>query len=60
MTGEQKLRPCPFCGNEEIELYTIIGFYVTCEKCGAEGPGSKSKNDAICKWNRRVEVEAKS
>ena len=29
----EKLKPCPFCGSDDI---TIEGHYVGCSKCGAE------------------------
>lgn len=67
----QKLKPCPFCGNERVYLDSWTSslkgelWYVICKKCGVVLMKSKeiSPNgfdngyDAIEHWNRRAEVK---
>lgn len=60
-----KLKKCPFCGGEaEINICTFtdeyIVFYPRCKdrNCIANiihGVGSKTKEEAAEKWNRRAE-----
>lgn len=61
-----ELKPCPFCGGEAITtvLYTFWGDYqceVNCQNCRAkidgerETTGKEALEDAIAKWNRRME-----
>lgn len=46
MSGEIKLKPCPFCGSKRVRsnLYgrecnsDNYGHYVYCENCAAQGP----------------------
>ena len=50
--------PCPFCGNEDIEVDEIeLGIIaICCPECLAIGPhqdGAQSVELAIEKWNRR-------
>lgn len=35
-----KIKPCPFCGCEQVSYYrTIAGYYYCCcDQCGAQGP----------------------
>lgn len=55
---EPKLKPCPFCGEQEPTAEEGEGGdYVWCWKCGAQGPGSTDEYDggvteAIAEWNR--------
>ena len=49
--SKSKLRPCPFCGGEEIEAGTVG--YAYCLNCDAEGPRAKTKAAAIKAWNYR-------
>ena len=46
------LRPCPFCGSEDLELSnTHTPYYAArCNECGTEGPTPRM-GDA---WNRRM------
>ena len=52
-----KLKPCPFCGNTEIDDFTPDdewgGHVVMCGKCESEGPPMKSHKEAIDAWNTR-------
>jgi Lar family restriction alleviation protein len=52
--------PCPFCGDSELEIIESEfednqegeGLTVYCD-CGAQGPASKTEDEAILKWNSR-------
>lgn len=56
-----ELKPCPFCGSDEIHTYSPGPYEtgndasVSCENpiCGAEVRGDTLK-EAIAKWNRRA------
>ena len=52
----EKLKPCPFCGNTDVLLFEGAGRggarIVICD-CGASGALSYSKKEAIDAWNRR-------
>lgn len=45
-----KLKPCPFCGSDNLEVHR---FYVTCEDCMTDGPMCCVENAAIDSWNIR-------
>lgn len=59
-----KLKPCPFCGEEQdsttqgllFDAGLCMGhiyFHVECAQCGARGPDGDSKEDAAEMWNKR-------
>ncbi len=60
-----KLKPCPFCGEEEVVAYSCLGmvhpkekpllWLAECQnkKCGAAGPPRRTKQGVIKAWNRR-------
>ncbi len=56
-----KLKPCPFCGSENLTLVKpITGFtkaYVRCNICRAFGPDSDSAGQAARSWNKKKEKE---
>lgn len=58
------LKPCPFCGNEEIEIMHCHTpavdpkkrepyFPIGCPNCGCWIDGNETERDAIEAWNRR-------
>lgn len=63
--NEKSLKPCPFCGSEDLSVKSRKGrvgtihkvkFYrgwVVCNKCGATGSEAKSPNLVKPFWNRR-------
>lgn len=55
-----KLKPCPFCGNKKIIISTMDEeFIVRCayteDGCGASTGFFDEKEEAITAWNRRTE-----
>lgn len=53
----EKLKPCPFCGNEaEINGRDRLHYwFAQCIECGATQYGKETKEEAIEAWNRRTE-----
>jgi Lar family restriction alleviation protein len=53
---KEKLKPCPFCGNDDCVVDTTgFSYYVTCLKCEAHGPLEGTKEEAMGAWNKRGE-----
>lgn len=55
---KEKLKPCPFCGSENIEIERgpISGlFCVTCHSCFASSAFFDCEDAVIKAWNRRAE-----
>ena len=52
-----KLKPCPFCGSDELELALngIGNWSVSCLGCGATGRDERKADKAVEVWNRRYE-----
>ncbi len=46
------LKACPFCGSEGV---AVVGSFVRCGNCGATGPFAISTEEAVQKWNERVQ-----
>jgi Lar family restriction alleviation protein len=57
---KDKLKPCPFCGCEKIQISNRYVLCVQCQECLAIAsfsdmpPGSKDIETLIEKWNRRA------
>ena len=60
------LKPCPFCGSEEVHTartildnwppnIAIANIFVMCEGCGAAGRSETTEEKAVESWNRRYE-----
>jgi len=54
---EADLKPCPFCGGNEVKVLGTLCPCVTCKKCQTKGPTGKSKEGAIKLWNKRSEKQ---
>lgn len=55
-----ELKPCPFCGSEDVQLTgtDLTGWYVICWDCGGRGGLAHRQEKAIEKWNdRKGEVD---
>ena len=54
----EELKPCPFCGDTDIEIIEPSECYdefeVQCQECGARSEWENSKEKAVANWNRRV------
>lgn len=56
---EPELKPCPFCGEDEMltcaNRDTEYGkeYSVFCSTCGTSGPVTSSESNAVELWNRR-------
>lgn len=51
------LKPCPFCGCSDVgayENYSMCAVEVVCQECNAIVRSYRNLDDAIRKWNRRV------
>lgn len=60
--GETELKPCPFCGSEDLEIEDDLDeceesryYWVACNSCGGLGASVQSKDECIERWNRRAE-----
>lgn len=54
---EEKLKPCPFCGNRAIVISFIKGIYnVVCNECKVSTGAYHSEKEAVKAWNRRENV----
>jgi len=52
------MKPCPFCGEQELEPWEIERFEDTmyrvyCTNCGALGPDASSWKKAVKEWDNR-------
>jgi len=54
---QDELKPCPFCGCQNLFLNLGVLRYVSCPDCYAEGPwNDESEEEAITAWNTRVDA----
>ena len=54
----EKLKPCPFCGNDFISVVSFgnrDGYYVVCRDCCATSGWRETKEQARAAWNRRIQ-----
>lgn len=68
VTAMDELKPCPFCGGEEIVIRPVHGYfpksahrtyyYIQCRNCFARSGDLWRKSKAIEAWNRRAGEEA--
>jgi len=52
----EKLKPCPFCGSNNIqanETDDLFDWVISCENCGSGFIYIKTKEEAIKAWNTR-------
>jgi len=52
-----EIKPCPFpsCGSGSVALgFDLDGYYVECDECGARGPYSRDKIEAVELWNQAI------
>jgi Lar family restriction alleviation protein len=55
MSTDLKLKPCPFCGETDIELRDNgEPYYAYCTSCSCDGPLHETWQEAFDAWNRRT------
>ena len=54
MPAKPTLKPCPFCGSEEVLLISSTARWVRCPDCCVAGPVGEDNISAIRLWNKRV------
>ena len=58
------LLPCPFCGSEDSEFGNLVDeddYFVSCNGCQIQQIANHTPEEAVSKWNTRVETkESKS
>lgn len=56
IVGAGNATACPFCGSDLASVVRADNgalCFVTCERCGSEGPAGASAVEAASRWNRR-------
>lgn len=59
----EQLKPCPFCGSDEIapqRSKLTAALFFACDECSTTGPAAGTKRGAIAKWNHRAEEPAEA
>lgn len=51
----EELKPCPFCGGENIIVSNWGMWRCWCRDCGAKSNDEIYRKDAVNAWNRRTE-----
>ena len=51
----KELKPCPFCGSENIRIMGNSNFWCMCDQCGVETQTYDTEEELIEAWNARVE-----
>lgn len=46
-----KIKPCPFCGTDDIRIGESTFKCIYCPTCGVRGPTTNTKTNAIKYWN---------
>ena len=56
MTELKDLKPCPFCGENEQELYEddYGNYAIRCQYCDAQSGMCGNRKSAIEEWQKRV------
>ena len=52
-----ELKPCPFCGSDNVAMRGSTIFYIICMDCEASTNISYDRQEAADKWNRRHPTE---
>lgn len=55
----EELKPCPFCGGNNLSVEGITFYWVECIDCNASISGHETEEQAIEAWNRRASAEQK-
>jgi len=55
-----EIKPCPFCGSDEIEIEQTHpeAIWFRCSNCGAETSAADHVDKALSIWNQRYEQGA--
>jgi len=52
---KEKIKPCPFCGNEKPRCYESGGYWhIRCQQCECEIYASPYRSGLIERWNQRA------
>jgi hypothetical protein len=54
MSKQAKLKPCPCCGDDGMEIALDAGDIIRCMTCGLQTAICTSLRRAIAAWNRRA------
>jgi Lar family restriction alleviation protein len=60
MSDDKELKPCPFCGGEDLDIVSLAvvmdrdWWTVDCNDCAISGPMGLGEEKAIKSWNTRA------